>query len=241
MNPRAWFVAAWVCLAVLAGVALWATSTCIALCRATVSQVAEPAGWREWPRSDRSVLCAGACPDVPYSKCDVAQLLSGGESVGLAWDRHEPGTDLFVIAGPPWKEEAPREHCWTALRRTTGWRVMYRADNALVVLPSLGLALAAMTAGFAVARRRLRAGSGLLTSEHDTRAALASGAPTYRVSPAPPGPPPSIQARLAATKGARGARRAIVVALVAVLAIFGLTVVLAIILALSAVRYSTDG
>jgi hypothetical protein len=143
--------------------------------------------------------------------------------------RHDPAKDLFVIVAAPGTAGAPGPVFADAYRRGSRKRLafavynvnpasayVFGAEEEAACLAALALLLGVVIVGLVVARRRLRVGRDLATSERSAYAAVASDPPTYRRSPVAAVPPPS-QPLLA--EGVRRAKRALVVALVTVAAL----------------------
>jgi len=106
----------------------------------------------------------------------------GPKPPGL-WLRQDPASEIFVVAGAPRREEAPRERFVTAFRREAGWLLAFKSTRAAACSATLGLALAVLIAGLVAARRRLRAAGALAESSREAFLALSSGPPSYRRVP----------------------------------------------------------
>ena len=210
-----WFAWAWVVLLALGIAGVLSTSTLVVRC--SLTEVAEPTGWRDWPlepleRSrallDDGQLTTGVCPGgalslAPYGVHEGAPV--------AAWVRSNPARDTFVVAAQPTREEAPRERFVAAARPAFGWHLAQPSREGAAGIAIVLLSLAVMIAGLLVSRRRLRdsdeqglpAASGVLGGPHSYRVS----SPAHALPAAPAAKPSPAQA--------------IRTALVAVAALFG--------------------
>lgn len=216
-RARAWFLGAWVCLALLVAILGWVAPHGVVVCRATLVAVPEPAGWRDWPLADPKAAWGGACPGDGVAR---EGWYGDGPGPPERWIRHDTSSGVFVVGGAPRAEEAPRERFVSAFRREPGGGVAFTSAEAAVCCLTLGLALAVILVGLAAARRRLRAAGALAASSRDAHLALSAGPASYRSAPAP-------RAREALegaydARSAEGARLAIGALRTSLLAVLGL-------------------
>jgi hypothetical protein len=219
-EVRGWFAGAWVCLLVLAALAIGATPSAIVVCDATLTRVTEPSDWRSWPLDSSEAMGHGACAafmGAAYGGCPSIR----GDAPGT-WIRHAPGGQVFVVAGLPGRDQAPNERFLAALQRTPGRRLALVSRGAAACLGFIGLGLVVMVAGLLIAHRRQRMAALLASSVWGAYAELASDPPTYRRPPLA-NAPASVELCLA--EGAREAKRALATAFVSLAVIVAVFVV----------------
>jgi hypothetical protein len=227
VEVRGWFLAAWLSIAALVAVGVWMTPRWIVACDATFAWIEpEPDGWREWPLATSEEVDAverGGCWGGRFSFEQSTPMFQGRPSGAPLddWVRRDPSGEIFVGAGPPLGEEAPKERYLGAFRRTPGLCWGFTSKWAPVSLAVLGLLMGAIATGIGVARRRLQKATRLARSVHDAYARVASDPPTYRRSPvgADAG-----SAEACLREGARSAKRALVWGLVVAAAILLISV-----------------
>jgi hypothetical protein len=202
-EVRGWFVAAWGLLVLLAVLSCWVVPRSLVRC-AMLTPASEPAGWREWPLADPSAL-SGTCyralgayqgvygkdDDTPRTGDAVTLVTGPGDWFPGEWLRRDPAGDVYVIAGPPHSDEAPKEGFRVAVRRSPAGSLHFASLRGAVATAATGTLLGVMLVGLAVANLRLRTSRRLATVVRDAHLALAADPPTHRSVPFDAVPPPS--------------------------------------------------
>jgi len=217
-RARAWFIAGWITVGGIVGLALLAGPSSIVACTTQVREVPEPEGWRAWPvTSESSMGGLGVCPDSSVTRVTraLAEATVAPRVDRRVWLRQNRDQGLVVIASVPTAQEAPSERFVLAFHAEHGRRLAFASRGAAAGAGVLGLSMALMLTGLVVARRRLR------PAASREGASVSHGAAPYRRSTRPEAPDGTDAARSAS------AIEALRSSLLAVAAVLGVSAVVA--------------